>query len=61
MLLNKNAFLRGSVSELLAMDALQPTIEKYNRINQDYLTSVEDETAATAADLQNCQSNNTHF
>ena len=43
MLLNKNAFLRASVSELIALDALQDRVEKFDKINDEYLTLMEDQ------------------
>ena len=42
MLLNKNAFLRASISELISMEPLQSRVEKFTRFNEDYLVQMED-------------------
>ena len=41
MLLNKNAFLRASVSELIAMQGLQERVEKFKKFNEEYLAQME--------------------
>ena len=41
MLLNKNAFLRASVSELIAMQGLQERVEKFTKFNEEYLAQME--------------------
>ena len=42
MLLNKSAILRASVPEILALENLQPRVEKFTKINEEYLTAVEE-------------------
>ena len=43
MLLNKNAFLRASVSELIALEGLQDRVEKFMKFNDEYLALMEDQ------------------
>ena len=40
MLLNKSAFLRASVSEVLALATLQPVVRKFKAVNEAYLAAV---------------------
>ena len=40
MLLNKNAFLRASISELLELEALQTRIDKFRAVNDTYLAQM---------------------
>ena len=40
MLLDKNAFLRASVSEVLEMDALRDRVEQFEQVNRDYLAAM---------------------
>ena len=42
MLLNKNAFLRASISELISLEPLQIRVEKFTRFNEDYLVQMEE-------------------
>ena len=37
MLLNKNAFLRASINELIEMEALKPRVQKFRSDNEAYL------------------------
>ena len=43
MLLNKNAFLRASVAELIALEGLQDRVEKFMKVNDEYLAHMEDQ------------------
>jgi len=37
MLLNKNAFLRASVADIICLEGLRSRIEKFTKFNEDYL------------------------
>jgi len=40
MLLEKNAFLRANVSEILELDQLKTRVEKFRQINDEYLKNL---------------------
>ena len=42
MLLNKNAFLRANVSEIIQMEALQSRVQKFSQFNEDYKIEMQE-------------------
>ena len=42
MLLNKNAMLRASIAEVIELEQLQSRIQKFTRLNEEYLIQVNE-------------------